>query len=722
MPSLSKRLARVMKPQPLVLIILFLSIFFLSGSHSSGNEGFQPAKLNVLLITVDTLRADRVSCYSSQHVQTPNVDSLAERGFVFTRAFAHNPLTLPSHTNILLGTTPPFHGVHDNENFAVRENFLTLAEHLKNNGYLTGAVIGAYPLDSRFGLDQGFDFYDDNFKAKGSPKYAPGERKAEVVVTIAQDWLKKQKGSWFLWMHIWDPHFPYQPPEPFLTHFKDRPYDGEVAYVDSVLGDFFDFLEQAGLYEKTLIVLTSDHGESLGQHGEKTHGILAYNTTIWTPLIMYIPGKEQGKVQQPVSHVDIFPSICDVLGIEKPPFLQGISVLPALKGKKLPERSIYFESLEPYYNFGWAPLRGYIENNKKYFDSPIPELYFFDKDFEENQNKASTKNIEIYKKRLDQTLNGLTHPENSEARIKPDRETLEKLKSLGYVGSPVIMKKEKYGPEDDVKILLPVYNEIADAYTLREKGKVEEGIELLQQIIQKQKKVYFTYIYLAKLYRESNRMQDALDILKQGWDVHPLCYEIISLYSEYLLDAGRFDEVISILDSQTLIRMEHDALLWDYLGLAYMKKGNVEKARKAFETAASVDREYADVYVNLGRLYFSDYLRTKDKNAYGNSIHNYKKAIELEPDNAEAFYGLGVAYMQERRDRDAIYLLEITLILDPGLTKAYYFLGLAYLTNKNLNEAFSCLSAYKKIAYKSLANEEKKTLDYLINRAKPVSR
>ncbi|MDH5468434.1 MAG: sulfatase-like hydrolase/transferase, partial [Candidatus Aminicenantes bacterium] len=539
---------------------------------------------------------------------------------------------------------------------------------------------------------------------------------------IAKDWLKKQKGPWFLWMHIWDPHFPYQPPEPFLTQFKDRPYEGEVAYVDSVLGDFFNFMKQAGLYEKTLIVFTSDHGESLGEHGERTHGILAYNTTIWVPLIIYIPGKEHSKVQQLVSHTDIFPSVCDILGVETPPFLQGISVLPALKGKKLPERRIYFESLEPYYNYGWAPLRGYIENKEKYFDSPIPELYFLDKDFEENQNKASTKNMENYKKRLDQTLRGLTHPENSEARSKPDRETLEKLKSLGYVGSPVLLKKEKYGPEDDVKILLPVYNEIADAYTLREEGKIEEGIELLQQIIKKQKKVYFAYTYLAKLYRESNRMQDALDILKQGWDVHPLCYEIISLYSEYLLDAGRFDEVIDILNSQTLTRMEHDALLWNYLGLAYMKKRDTQNAVKAFETAVSVDQEYADVFVNLGRLYFSDYLRTKEKNAYNKSIHNYKKAIEVEPDNAEAFFALGVAYMQERRNKDAIYLFEITLILDPGLTKAYYYLGLAYLTNKNLNEAFSCLSAYKKIAYKSLSNEEKMTLDYLINRAKPESR
>lgn len=702
--------------------MFFFSVSFMFAPSLSSKTYNQDKRLNILLITIDTLRADRLSCYDEKYVKTPNIDSLAEKGILFTKAFAHNPLTLPSHANILLGTTPLYHGVHDNVNFIVQENFLTLAEHLKDFGYSTGAVIGAYPLDSRFGLEQGFDFYDDDFKDKGSPKFTSGERKAEVVVEVAQEWLKEQEGPWFLWMHIWDPHFPYESPEPFLTQFKKQPYDGEVAYVDSVLGNFFHFMEDAGLSEKTLIVLTSDHGESLGQHGERTHGTLAYNTTIWVPLIIFIPGQESGKVNQLVSHTDIFPSVCDILGVGKPPFLQGISVLSALEGKGLPERKIYFESLEPYYNFGWAPLRGYIDKKEKFFDSPIPELYFLENDFEEAQNIAHKKNIENYEQQLEQTINRLTNPEDIDARNRHDQETLRKLRSLGYVGNPSSAQKEKYGPEDDVKTLLPFYNRIADAYKLREEGKIEEGIEKLQQIIRRQHRVYFAYTFLAKLYRKSGNMQEALSILEQGLGIHPHCYEIISLYSELLLEAGRFDAVIDILNSKVLIRMEHDPLLWNHLGLAYMNRENFENAIKAFEMAVSIDEEYADVYVNLGNLYFSHFLRTKERNAYQKALHNYKKAIEVQPNNPEAFNGLGSAYMQVGRVEDAIYLWEIALILEPNLIKTCYYLGLAYLTQEKNIEAFNILSTYKNQAYDTLSFEEKKTLDYLIRKARSAIR
>ena len=361
----------------ILLIFVLGSAEALPCARAAESTGASP--LNVLLVTIDTLRADKLGCYGNKRVKTPNIDALAQDATLFTRAFAHNPLTLPSHANILLGTTPPYHGVHDNMNFTVRDEFLTLAEHLKHSGYRTGAVIGAFPLDSRFGLDQGFDFYDDDFKKRGAPKHAVGERRAEVVTQIAQRWLDEQASPWFLWMHIWDPHFPYDAPEPFLSQYQKKPYDGEVAYVDSVLGTFLHHMTERDVMDKTLVVVTSDHGESLGDHGEKTHGMFAYNSTIWVPLIFRIPGIQPRKSSQQVSHIDIFPTVCDVLGIGKPDALQGCSLLMATQGKKLPVRRIYFESLEPYYNFGWAPLRGFIHGKDKFIDSPIFEFYrFFD--------------------------------------------------------------------------------------------------------------------------------------------------------------------------------------------------------------------------------------------------------------------------------------------------------------------------------------------------------
>jgi arylsulfatase A-like enzyme len=267
-----------------------------------------PAKPNILLITVDTLRADRLGCYGSKTVRTPAVDALAARGALFTRAFAHTPSTLPSHTNILLGLTPNAHGVHDNSNFIVREDFLTLAEWLKAQGYATGAFVGAFPVDSRFGLVQGFDVYDDNYGSQGPTDMVFVERKAEVVVANALDWLKDRSGPWFLWVHVFDPHQPYEAPEPFRSQYPGRPYEGEIAYTDSALAKLLDFLEDRKIQDRTAVIYTADHGESLGEHGESTHGYFAYNATLHIPLVLALPGARPARIDSNVCHIDIFPT------------------------------------------------------------------------------------------------------------------------------------------------------------------------------------------------------------------------------------------------------------------------------------------------------------------------------------------------------------------------------------------------------------------------------
>jgi arylsulfatase A-like enzyme len=380
-----------------ICLISCLSIasFVLIGSivvtPTISKEAKGSAGHNLLLITIDTLRADRLSCYESTRVQTPNIDRLAQKGALFFRAFANTPTTLPSHASILLGITPLHHGVHDNYNFVVHEEFLTLAEHLKNFGYSTGAIIGAHPLDSRFGLDQGFDTYDDDYDKLSSQKFAQGERQADDITKKAMEWLKGRESPWFLWLHFYDPHDPYEPPEPFYSEYKDSLYDGEVAFMDSELGKLLDYMKTNNLSKNTLIVLTSDHGESLEEHGEKTHGYFAYNSTIWIPLIFTIPNGSQKVVEQYVSHIDIFPTACEILKIPKPQFLQGISLIPALKGEKLPKRPLYFESLYPHYSRGWAPQQGYIYGKEKFIESPIPELYNLEQDFQEKKNIKKTR-------------------------------------------------------------------------------------------------------------------------------------------------------------------------------------------------------------------------------------------------------------------------------------------------------------------------------------------
>ncbi len=383
-----------------VLFLFFILVGIIFTDHSFLISKMKEKNLNVLLITIDTIRPDRLSCYSTKYLKTPRMDALAAKGALFDRAIAHNPVTLPSHVNILLGTTPLYHGVHQNSKSIVAEDFLTLAEYLKSKEYSTAAFIGAFPLDSRFGLPQGFDVYDDSLPSRSAVEFAFPEKKAEKVIQAALDWIEKQGNKWFTWVHIWDPHAPYIPPEPFQSQFKDDPYSGEVAYVDSELGKMFDYLEGNDLLKNTLIILTGDHGESLGEHGEMTHTYFAYNSTLWVPLIIAGPGVKASRIDEYVSHIDIFPTVCDILGIEEPPFLQGISLLPLMKGKKIKKRAIYFESLDPYYNRGWAPLRGFVEERKKFIDSPLPEFYDLENDFDEEKNIVQEIDLNKYRERL----------------------------------------------------------------------------------------------------------------------------------------------------------------------------------------------------------------------------------------------------------------------------------------------------------------------------------
>jgi arylsulfatase A-like enzyme/Flp pilus assembly protein TadD len=696
---------------------LFLIVFITASPLYFRTEG-KKRGLNFLLITIDTLRSDRLSCYTDEHLKTPNIDSLAEKGILFSRAFAHTSTTLPSHANILLGTTPLYHGVHENSNFIVREEFLTLAEHLKSYGYSTGAFVGAFPLDSRFGLTQGFDIYDDDYDRQYYQTLSSLERKAEVVLDRAMEWLKGQESPWFLWIHCFDPHNPYEPPEPFKTQYEKHPYNGEVAYVDFVLEKLFSYLEENHYYDNTLVIFTGDHGESLGQHGEMTHGFFAYNSSIWIPLIIAVPGVKKGKVEHYVSHIDIFPTVCDVLDIKKPSFLQGVSLLPAIKGKKLSKIPIYFESLYPYYSRGWAPLKGFIYDREKFIDSPLPELYGLDEDFDELKNLAERKNLDRYRNLLEVIIKNQSSPEGIKAEKRIDRESLEKLRSLGYVSSSLVSKKESFGPEDDIKVLLPYSNKATEAMDLYKEGKVKEGFELLKKIVTERTDVDIAYYNLASLYEKQRRFREALEVLKLGLENIPSSYEIFYNYVRLLIQAGQYDEIIKAFGEMKFRQMEHDPEIWNNLGIAYGKKGDSEKAIEIYEKAISIDNEYAVPFCNLGNVYYSLSLKTKDARVFQKSIQSFKKAIELDPDYPTPYYGLGIAYRQAGNLNGAIYCLEKALELRPDFGQALYNLGLVYLEKGDKDKALDYLNKYKENYYNLLPPGERKKLETLIQKCR----
>jgi arylsulfatase A-like enzyme/Flp pilus assembly protein TadD len=700
------------------LMLLFLGIVLNPASASSQRQ--RDTKQNFLLITIDTLRADRLGCYGSRSPETPNIDQLAERSVLFSRAFANTSTTLPSHANILLGTTPNFHGIHENLNFVVNRELLTLAEHLKDNGYSTGAFVGAYPLDSRFGLSQGFDIYDDNYNRVHTVNLSSLDRKAEAVVEAALDWLEGQTSPWFLWIHCWDPHTPYDPPEPFKSRYSDQLYEGEVAYVDSMMGRLFDFMEENSLFDSTLVVLTGDHGESLGQHGEETHGYFAYNSSLWIPLIISLPNTTSGRVDDSVSHIDIFPTVCETLGIEAPAFLQGSSLLPALKGKKIPERPIYFESLYPYYSRGWAPLHGFIHQEKKYIDSPIPELYDLSQDFDELQNLAGREKTASYASKLVGLIQKLTPAERVVSVQQADRETREKLASLGYVSSgriPPTQKKE-FDVKDDVKVMLPYTNRINEGWKLYKSGQQDAGIKLIQGIFEERKDIDMAYKQLASIYQETGNTEEAIAILEQGLIALPSSYEIYIDYMKVLISDKQYDRVIQSFEKISIREAEYDPEIWNNLGTAYARKGDLEMAIKAFEMGLSLDDNHPELYNNLANASYSHSLKMKDPFVFTRCFEYYKKAIELDPGYPAPYYGLGHAYREEGNLGGAIYCWQKTLELDPGFKEAHLDLAIAYLNTGDKAKAQILLDEYKKLYYDLLPDAEKETLDALIEQCR----
>jgi arylsulfatase A-like enzyme/Flp pilus assembly protein TadD len=694
-------------------LVFASSLGLLAGAARAG-----AADLNVLLVTIDTLRPDRLSCYSPKYLQTPRIDGLAAKGVLFERAFAHDPETLPSHTNILLGMTSLAHGVSENSKSIVAPEFLTLAELLKSRGFATGAFVSAFTLDSRFGLNQGFEVYDDHYPAKALPGKRFSERGAAKTIAAALQWLSVPKGKWFCWVHLWDPHDPYAPPEPFLTQYRDDPYSGEVSYVDSQLGLLFGELEKRQLLDKTIIILTGDHGESLGDHGETYHGYFAYNTTLWVPLIISAPGVKAARVKDYVGHVDIFPTVCDLLGLEKPASLQGDSLLPFLRGKTRKARPIYFEALEAYLNRGWAPLRGVIENGKKYIDSPIPELYDLENDFGEEKNLAAASDLPPYKTRLQEVMKLGASPLKAQAgRRTTDRETQERLQSLGYAASRVTQVKSSYGPEDDLKTLLPLEQKVGLASQLKNQGRLAESVRLLEDIIKERKDFAKAYDQLFEIYRSQGLIDDALQVLERAFAANPDNFLFIAGYGVALIKNGRYQKGVEILE-KSLSLFDQDAEVWNSLGVAYQKMGDLEKAGEDFGRALALAPDDAIFNDNVGTFYVTMAVKTKNPELARQSLAYFEKAVAADPTLASVYNGLaGAMRLLDKKD-EAIVNWEKAVELDPNFYFPVFNLAVAYLEKGNKAKALECCQKYLFIRGNDITLEERQEINSLIQRCK----
>ena len=592
---------------------------------------------NLLLITIDTLRADHLGSYGYAGVRTPVLDGFAREGVRFSNAFSPVPLTLPAHCSILTGTYPTFHGVHDNSGFVLAPSQVTLAEVLKGAGYRTAAFVGAFVVDSKFGLGQGFDYYFDHFDLSRFENVSPGyiQRTGDEVVRETVRWLGLQKAKpgapFFVWTHLYDPHDPYTPPEPYLSRHKNNPYDGEIEFTDANVGTLFDWLRRNGLYDDTLIVVAGDHGESLGEHGESKHGFFIYNATLHVPLIVKFPrGQNAGRVvADSVSLVDIFPTVLQILQAGDPGTakVQGRGLLSLILGKAAGYRpEIYAETYYPRLQFGWSELRALITGKDKYLLAPKQELYDYKADFPESRNLALEKSVVAnqLRDRLRDLIGRYSAPSASSARSNLDPETREKLRSLGYV----TYSMGDTGTGDfqnlrDPKDEIGTYNEITNLFERSMAGEYRAVIPRYEQLLKLQPDLKIVQYKLGQAFYHTGNYQAALSAFK------------------------------------TAVQLGGDVALATFdLAQTYLKLGRTEDAILGFQRTIDLDPTHYRARTNLGLL-------LKNQGKIPEAIEQLQAAIELAPTSVIALNNLGIAYSMANRHGEAEATLRKAVALAP---------------------------------------------------------
>ncbi|HSQ79239.1 MAG TPA: sulfatase-like hydrolase/transferase [Candidatus Bathyarchaeia archaeon] len=676
------------------------------------------ADANVLLITIDTLRADRLSCYDKGRGPTPVLDGLAARGVLFERAFAHNPTTLPSHANILSGLTPLAHGVSENSKSVFPAGLPTMASDLKAAGFATGAFIGAFPLDSRFGLDRGFDVYDDAFGAEAGLAGEFKERRAAEVVAAASAWIARQSGPWFCWIHLWDPHAPYAPPEPFLGRFRQDPYAGEVAYVDAEIGVLLGELAALHLTDRTLVVLTADHGEALGEHGELTHSFFAYNSTLHVPLIIAGPGVAARRVPANVAHIDVWPTVRDLVGLGPRPGLQGRSLAGLMKTGKAEDRPIYFESMEPFFDKGCAPVRGFVRGRTKFIDTPIPEVYDLAADFGETKNLAGKAGLGRLRQDLAALEKALSSPTARQSGRVADAPTLERLRSLGYAASPVPQPKASYGPPDDVKSVLPFEQRLERAILLGDSGRAAESIRELETLTADKKDFTPAYVYLARALMAQGRAEDAVRALDAGARENPANYALLAALGSLLVEVRQDDRAAEAL-TRAIAIIDFDPDAWNNLGGIRMRKGDLDKALECFERAVALDAGFAPAHVNIGAARMASYFgRGRNPDDLAQALDHFRRAVEIDPVSNPALRGLASALTRSGREDEALPVWEKAVAADPKDDFSTYNLGVAYFNQGDKAKALAAFEAYLELRKDSLRPEERERVQALIARCR----
>jgi arylsulfatase A-like enzyme/Tfp pilus assembly protein PilF len=647
-------------------------------------------KPHLLLVTLDTTRADRLGCYGYSAGHTPVLDSLAAEGVLCDRAFTVAPMTLPSHTSMFSGLYPIEHGVVTNGRGRLDDGIPTLAEVLKRHGYETGAFVASFVLNGKFGLDRGFRSYDDDFAGEeAAPDSLHRQRHAESVVDAALKWLgARREKPFFCWVHLYDPHAPYLPhTELFGDEYVGRPYDAEIAYVDRQVGRLVDFLKLRGLETQTLMVVVGDHGEGLADHVERTHGLTLYRETMHVPLIFRHVGRlpKARRVAGNVSLVDLSPTLLDLLGLADPRRISGKSLMHAIAGRSMAAGPIYGATDDPLLIKGCCPLRSLIEGHWKYIRTTKPELYDLEADPQERKNllEAAPETARLMELRLAEFESRLitraaiaVHLSASERRA---------LEGLGYLGGP---KTVSAGPAPaelpDIKDLLPFDNSVEDAVRLAETGSVQAAIEQLRLVIDQAPGHSDAYWYLANVLRDASLFDEAEKVLRALLAVKPDSSEGHFGLATVFEQQGQTADAMA--EFQKTIEIEPDNAEAQYnLARLYLSAGRLEDALGHFDAALEIDPQHIATYQWRANL-LARLGRTAE------ALADYRMALKYAPDTAEAHHNLGSLLAEAGAADEGGRHLARAVEISPESAQLQFALGSFLMQQRDYDQAIRHLA------------------------------
>ncbi len=637
-----------------LLLVGLLPCALASNTSKSSAISARSQRKNIILITLDTTRADRMGFLGSNRGLTPNLDAVASKSVIFTRAYAQVPLTTPSHAVLLTGTYPQFNHVRALGS-TLADNLPNMPELLHEHGYHTAAFIGAMILDPRnrmaLGFNRGFEVYDGDFhsRKRGESRYGSEERRAGSVVASARKWLSHRKpGPFFMWLHFYDPHDPYDPPSPFKEKYASAPYDGEIAYTDSVLGELFKALRNQNLYDNSLIAIAADHGEAFGEHGEERHGVLLYDETIHVPLLIKMPSEEFAgvRIESRVGLVDVAPTLLQAASIGIPPAMQGKSLLALIQagreGKPRPvgetDRAIYSESDYAHENLGWSELHSWRAGKYLYVRAPKRELYDQTSDPGAVRNMASS--AVAVADTLDAQLSSFLEKtsDTTKAGGKLDPAQMEKLRALGYMGSDMGNTKSGGANLIDPKDRIEIANRLGRDLVDMEEDRFNEAIADLRDMVDHQSDVPQVYLELGQALIHVKRYQEAIPFLRTAAEKAP---DVSSPYYQLGVAYVNLEQYRNALEAMQAAVTRSPNSPQYHLRVAYLENQllNLPEAEKEYKKALELDPEYFEAHLEYGKS-------LELQGRMNAALAEFAEAAKLRPDSPEPHTSLAEIYAQ----------------------------------------------------------------------------